>query len=401
MSHLIEILQRNPSDCIEVVRELSSNHSIDASLIRRTRKMFGDAAAHLINIAGLQSRAVKKLGPGTWFVTEKSLQQSTECHVARWKARLFNSLRVVDLCCGIGGDSIALAQRAPLKCVDRDPLIVEYARVNLAQIESRHCVDVVCADVLDVPIATSDAIHIDPDRRSGDSRSTDPIWHEPSWEQVLRLIGHCDAAMVKLAPGARIEEPAIPFHRCWISFQGSVREQSLITGGLIDSLLTDENSRANSDQIRSSIHIDSGGHANLFSAQPTRAITLESRPKRWIVDPDPAIRAAGLTEGFCHRHGMSAIGRASGFLTCDDVTPLSRAMAICQEVVWSGSADDRKLRRELRSRNLYPQTVKVRGSGHDPIALTKRYRKCGETPTTLWIGRSHDRVYAAIGIAAT
>ena len=66
------------------------------------------------------------------------------------------------------------------------------------------------------------------------------------------------------------------------------------------------------------------------------------------------------------------------------------------EVIWSGSCDDRKLRRELRQRDFHPAVIKVRGTDHNPEQLTRKYRKCGEQPVCLWIGRGKDRVVAAI-----
>ncbi len=71
-------------------------------------------------------------------------------------------------------------------------------------------------------------------------------------------------------------------------------------------------------------------------------------------------------------------------------------LAQVAKVIWAGSCDDRKLRRELRSRNVYPDVIKVRGTDHRPETLRKKYRKCGDTPVQLWIGRGKDRVYAAL-----
>ena len=71
-------------------------------------------------------------------------------------------------------------------------------------------------------------------------------------------------------------------------------------------------------------------------------------------------------------------------------------MAVIGEVLWSGSCDDRKLRKELRRRGAYPAVIKVRGTDHDPAQLSKRYRKCGDQPVALWIGRTGSGAYAAL-----
>ena len=128
-------------------------------------------------------------------------------------------------------------------------------------------------------------------------------------------------------------------------------------------------------------------------------MNASEKPLSVLIDPDPSIRAAGLTEAFAHQHGFKLLGPPSGFLTCEDaklITPTTATMAVMGHVIWSGACDDRKLRREFRSRGFFPETVKVRGTDHDPAALARRYRKCGEHPVTLWIGRASDRVVAAI-----
>ncbi|MGH3867633.1 MAG: hypothetical protein ACRDQ4_16155 [Pseudonocardiaceae bacterium] len=51
--------------------------------------------------------------------------------IARHRARRFEgAARVADLCCGIGGDLLALAGRRDVLAVDRDPLHLRMATLN-------------------------------------------------------------------------------------------------------------------------------------------------------------------------------------------------------------------------------------------------------------------------------
>ena len=86
----------------------------------------------------LRVRARAKFGPDAdrMFFTADGLEQATRAVVAARHADRFAAAgadRVLDLCCGIGGDLVAFA-RAGLAVtgVDRDPATVEAARANLA-----------------------------------------------------------------------------------------------------------------------------------------------------------------------------------------------------------------------------------------------------------------------------
>ena len=341
----------------------------------------------------LLQRAIKKLGPGNWSVTARSLQQATAWQVARAKASWLGDDLVFDLCCGIGGDAIALARRGKLIAVDADPEISKLVAMNLDQVCQPGHAQVWTADVTTAPIPSGASIHIDPDRRPGNARTVRPQGYQPTWAQVCGIVSNAAAAVVKLAPAAQFDADDLPAcHRCWIALQGTVREQSVICGTAIDhSGLPAE--------ARSALSIDAAGATTWYRPSveaESLSIALAGQPQGFLVDPHAAVRAAGLTESFAIEHGLSPLCRAAGFLTCDDTAPLLHGMATVGNVIWTGACDDRKLRRQLRALNAFPETVKVRQTDHDPAVLTKRYRKCGENPVTLWIGRVNTGVFAAI-----
>jgi SAM-dependent methyltransferase len=354
--------------------------------------------------AELRQRAIAKFGPGEWSVTRRSLQQATPWQVARLKASWFGDAMVYDLCCGIGGDAIELVRRGPVTAIDSDPELVELAKVNLSQISNTHEVIVRCADVtaMEIPIRTS--IHIDPDRRSSQAqpgnqahsgnqrRTVHPANYRPAWDDVCRIVSEAGAAVIKLAPAADFDPATMgDVHRCWISLQGTVREQSVLIGTAIDRAGLEPNER-------SAVCVRTDGTTAWFRSRSAEGNDVQkvNQPLAVLVDPDAAIRAAGLTERFARDNDLRLLHHASGFLTGDQVTPHLNAIAVAGKVIWSGACDDRKLRREFRARDVFPETIKVRGTDHDPNVLTKRYRKCGQTPVTLWIGRAGPRVFAAI-----
>ena len=122
---LAEVAARGDADVLATVAAL------------RRRYEAGLVAAAVTQVR-LRSRARAKFGADAdrMFFTADGLEQATRAVVAERHAARFvdaGADRVLDLCCGIGGDLLAFA-RAGLRAtgVDRDPDTVEVARANLA-----------------------------------------------------------------------------------------------------------------------------------------------------------------------------------------------------------------------------------------------------------------------------
>ena len=384
--------QQELADAVSKLVQLSTGQPIRPSLIADLKRRFGsEQATMLLDVARLQAKAQKKLGKGLWWVTSRSLQQATAWQVAQYKAKWMGDQAVYDMCCGIGGDAIALCRRGPVVAVDQDRKILSMTAANLAaHHDSTGMAAVICADVTAIQTVSGSLIHIDPDRRTDGTRFTRTDLYRPEWDAVIGLAQRTDGAVVKLAPAARVDPPTCrQTHRTWISLRGSVREQSVLFR------------EANPYEIgtRSAVAISGDGHAKRFAETEGQARPAStSAPREFLIDPDAAIRAAGLTEHFAARHQWSLISGPSGFLTSDERPPEAVTTGLCQvgRILWQGACDDRGLRREMRRRNVYPHAIKVRGTDHDPVKLIKRYRPCGEQPITLWLGRASSRRFAAM-----
>ena len=119
------------------------------------------------------------------FFTRRSLEQATSQQIALYKATRFPSgQRIVDLCCGIGGDAIALSASGCVVGVDRDPIMVLLAAANL---HAYRCdrFSVHCADVRQTELGDFEAWHFDPDRRGAGKRHSHPQYYEPSVAEFL------------------------------------------------------------------------------------------------------------------------------------------------------------------------------------------------------------------------
>ena len=376
----------------EAIRRLAS-HDYSVAEARQIQDEFGETVGGIILASALlQKKANAKLGEGTWWVTEKSLQQATPWQVAAAKASWFGDQRddrIHDLCCGLGGDSVHLAKIGSVVSTDTAEEMCLIAAANLRNTLNNQFQfeQVRLADAADCQVDPSHWLHIDPDRRAKDQRTTDPNYYSPDWSTVIRLAQHSRGALIKLAPAAEMDEITLtPAHRVWISLRGIVREQSLLTGEVYENFARIHGKSLQRHQ-RSALILNHNSEQRVFTGGKDTSAPIAKQPLALIIDPDPAVRAAGLTERFAERYSLQMLGGPSGFLTGHDVDHSILDFAVCERVLWSGACDDRKLRRELRARNLYPSRVKTRGVPQNPNQLEKRLRKCGDVPTTLWIGR--------------
>ena len=107
--------------------------------------------------------------------TRAGYEQSSSEPIARYRAARFGAAtRVADLCCGIGGDLLALASGREALAVDRDDVHARLALHNAAVYGQAENVRAVVADVRDIRLDGLDAVFIDPARRSGPGTAARP-----------------------------------------------------------------------------------------------------------------------------------------------------------------------------------------------------------------------------------
>ncbi|RSS35506.1 methyltransferase domain-containing protein, partial [Streptomyces sp. WAC05858] len=181
--------------------------------------------------ATLRQRAVAKFGSEDahrMYFTPNGVEQSTRTSVAAYRAaRLaeFGVRRTADLCCGIGGDAIALARTGiSVLAVDRDPLTCAVARANAQALGLAELIEIRCADVTDIDTRSFDAVFVDPARRGGRGRVFDPEAYSPPLSWAIEAARTTPRAALKIAPGVPHEAVPEDAEAEWISDHGQVKE---------------------------------------------------------------------------------------------------------------------------------------------------------------------------------
>jgi hypothetical protein len=320
--------------------------------------------------ARLRQRAQAKFGAdaAAMYFTPDGMEQATRASVAAHRAgRFAGSGRVLDLCCGIGGDLIALARRGvAVHGVDTDPLTVEVAAANAAALGLTG-VTVECADATAVPLTGWPAAFCDPSRRSGGRRVFNPRAYSPPFDFLSDLAAAVPATGAKVAPGIPHELVPAGAEAEWVSDGGDVKEAALWFGPL-------------STVERRATLLPSG--VTLTSAG---AVAEVGPVGRWLYEPDGAVIRAGLVAEAAELVGGRLVDPTIAYVTADSLvhSPFSTAY----EVTDSFGFSLKRLRTELRQRDVGSVTVKKRGSAIDPEALRRDLRLSGSVPATIVLTR--------------
>ncbi|MET9774154.1 methyltransferase domain-containing protein [Streptomyces sp. NPDC006367] len=325
--------------------------------------------------ARLRQRAAAKFGAGDagrMFFTPNGVEQSTRASVAAYRASRLADLgvtSVADLCCGIGGDAVALA-RAGIRvlAVDRDPATAAAARANAEALGLDELIEVREADVTEVDTNGYDAVFVDPARRGGRGRIFDPEAYSPplSWAvQAARTAPR--AAALKVAPGIPHEAVPADAEAEWISDGGDVKEAVLWFGtapGAVRATLLP------------------GPRTLLGTGLPDPEVRT---PGRYLYEPDGAVVRSHLVAEVAARVGGGLLDATIAYVTADELLPTPYATAY--EITDRMPFNVKRLKALLRERGVGTLTVKKRGSAVEPEELRKKVRPQGPNAATVFLTR--------------
>jgi hypothetical protein len=318
------------------------------------------------------------------FFTPDGLEQATRAAVATHRAARFAAAgRVLDLCCGVGGDLVALA-RAGLTVhgVDRDPLTVEVARANAGALGLADRVTVEVGDAEQTPLAGWPAAFCDPSRRTGRNRGSlrvfDPAAYSPPFGFLPRLAARVPHTGAKVAPG--IPHGLVPdgAEAEWVSDGGEVKEAALWWGELATA--------------RRRATLLPGGHTLTDAGTLTDTGTLTDAAEAptgplggYLYEPDGAVIRAGLVAEAAVLLGARLLDRTIAYLTADRpvTTPFATGYAVLEAMPFSL----KRLRALLHARGVGVLTVKKRGSAVDPAMLRRELRLSGAGHATIVLTR--------------
>lgn len=319
-------------------------------------------------LVDLQRRAADKFArAGEMFFDREGLEMATREEVARYRAwRLREAGDVADLCCGIGGDLVALGQGRTVWAADADRRRLAMARHNgeVYGVERAHFV---AADVQTLA-PKADAVFIDPARRSDRRRRRGEEYSPPlSWIADVRR--RVPQVVVKVGPA--IPEQDLP-GACEVEFvssSGQCREGVLYFGACATT-----SRRATLLPNRHTLESAAGPEVSV------------APPGAYIYDPDPAVVRSHLLDELARQIDAWKLDPHIAYLSGDAPgnSPFIRSYRL---ICWQ-PFQLKKLRQTLRDQGLYPREIKKRGFPIEPPELQRQLRiPKGGHPATLLLAR--------------
>ena len=354
-------------------------------------------AQHELRLAAREkfSRAMEML------FTRAGYEQSSSETIARHRAARFGGARrVADLCCGIGGDLIALAaaprSAAPespgpespdtVLAVDRDEIHARLAVHNAGVYGEAGRVRACVADVRDIALGGVDAVFIDPARRAGTRRFPAGV-SQPPLDWCLALAGQVPAVCVKAAPGLPAELIPPGWEAEFIADGRDLKEAVLWSPAFATV------------QRRATI-LPAG---DTLTRAPTRTPAEPgagadpvdvTEPGAYLLDPSPAVTRAGLVEDLARLLGARKIDPRIAFLTADRevVTPFARTLRVVESAPWN----EKRFAARLRELGVGAADIRRRGLAGDVDQIRRRLKLSGPHRATVVLTRVNDKPWGLI-----
>lgn len=317
---------------------------------------------------------------GQMLFDRVGLEQATDEVVARYKARRYaGCAAVADLCCGIGGDALALAEHARVSVMDWSA-----PRVAMAE----HNVEVyghtAAPRVGDVTFAApeADAIHIDPDRRAKGARRHDAASASPDDQVLWRIVHEAGHAGVKLSPGAEFEAIPVDHELELISHHGECKQAMVWTGRLARA-------RRSATVLPEGEHLEAGSDADLTWPDP-----VGIRPGHFLHEPDTAVIRADLVGLLARQYGLAPVDRRIVYLVGE--SPVHSVFLTPFRVVDVQAWSAKQARSWLKAHDIGKVDIKTRGFAARPEDIRKHLKLKGTSEGVLFVTRVRQRPIAIL-----
>jgi SAM-dependent methyltransferase len=359
-----------------------------ANLARLQKQHPAALAKAALETATLRARATGKFSrAAAMYFTRDGLEQSSGEAIASYRARRFAAAgTALDLGCGLGADSLALAAHCQVTGFDLDPLRLAMAAENVAAYGRGARARFVAGDFTQADLPPAGAFFFDPARRENGRRKFSVRQYLPPLASVQAWLPAIPAGAAKISPGVDLDELAgydaeIEF----ISERGELKECALWFGAFKTA----------------------GRRATLLSAAAVHTLLADPAagpiappgpPLAYLYEPDPAVLRAGLVTTLAAHLGARQMDADIAYLTAADrrETPFARAFAIEAALPFQL----KRLRAALRERQVGVITVKKRGSPLEPEALIQQLRLSGPEERIVFLTHVLGEPWALIGTSA-
>jgi hypothetical protein len=376
----------------------------DVLAVQQVRKLAGDA--ELARAALLLGQARRKLREkfgdraATMWADPQGAEMASSVLSAEHKARRIGRTgvkRVVDVCCGIGGDAMLLAERGMrVRAVDLEPV-----RAWMAWMNAGPGCEAIVADAADVDVAGA-LVHIDPARRHVEGGGVRRAWTlndlAPGPSVVRALLERSGVGgAVKLGPGvdhAEVRRELPPGELEFFSENGRLTQAVLWVGKSVCS--EPGTTRATLIRRKPDEAWNAEQTVELVGVPDEHVppIVADARARAYLYEPDDSIERARLQHVLCEGLGAELLHPALGVVTSDAIVHSDwvRSYRVIEQMAWNA----KRVRQALTALDAGLVEVKTRGGAVDTDVLQKELRGKGARALVVFVYRVERQMIAIV-----
>ncbi|MEM7532119.1 MAG: class I SAM-dependent methyltransferase [Chloroflexota bacterium] len=369
------------------------------SLLTKLRRTYtADQSSAILSLARLRQRAHTKFPHAeTLFFTQESLEQATAWPLALHRAQRIHELAppgpLLDLGCGIGGDTLALAQFRPVIAYERNPVRRRFAQSNVTQMGLSSQVTFVeddwVAQMQAGKLPHCAAAYVDPARRIDGRRVFSLHQMQPPLSALLTLQTQVPLVVVKTMPGVDDSELLLDCGVEFVSYGNSCREAVLWMPGI-------------GTPLRWASVLDDDGTWHEIVATPETPPLGVLEEGCILYEPDPAVIRSGAFPALCQQLDAHLFDPQIAYLISNTYTETPFAQGFQIEEIHPYKL--KLLNRRLQALSIGQVELKKRGFPLAPEELRPRLRLSqpdkhkGNTRTaTIFFTRQGDKRLMLIG----
>src|SRR5215475_5238005 len=331
-------------------------------------------AQHELRLAAREkfSRAAEML------FTRPGLEQASSELTARHRARRYPAAaRLADLCCGIGGDLLALGEGGrEVLAVDADEPHLRMAVYNAGVYDSGKGVRSWQGDVRAASLDGVGAVFVDPARRTG-ARRLRAGDSEPPLAWCFALAERVPAVGIKAAPGLPHELVPAGWEIEFVADGRDLKEAVLWSPALASA-------------ARRATILPA---ADTLLPAPGADVPVAA-PGAFLFDPNPAVTRAGLVQDLARQLDAWKIDPQIAFLSTDTDrrTPFARTLRVEESAPWN----EKQFAHQLRELDIGSIDIRRRGLAGDVDAIRRRLGLRGSRRATVILTRVNDRPWGLV-----
>jgi len=368
------------SQALELAQTLDIGKPSEIAKLRKICTL--EQSRAVLELTELRRRAAAKFSRAEkMFFDRTGYEQASGEIIADYKAdriRLFRTEEpLFDLCCGIGGDTIALSGMGNVTAIDASDVRVRMTDLNLQAYQRREQCELKCADLNTVQF-DGGIYHFDPDRRAGAEKRTVKIEElQPGREFIERLLRQVPDGVTKLSPGTEFDNLPWEGEVELISHKGQCRQLLVWTGKLAAVKL-----RATSLPSACALTDEMPVAFNVSDIQ------------NYLYDPDPAVSRLRLLGQLAAEMNLNFLAPGQIVLTANEFVahPMARAYKVDQIMPFH----EDKVKKFFKESDFGPVTVKPRGVDVNVDKLSKLYSGKKGPEKHLFLLRLEKRVLAVM-----